>query len=76
MVKKNIFKFKPCSCGKDLLNEDYFDDTLYPMNRERTKFNAYCNPLYSGCGRTVYGQSIKEVSIRWNNNLTDEIISL
>lgn len=76
MTEKDFPTFNCCSnCQRVLLNPEYFDDTLYPVNRERTKFNAYCNPIFGGCGRVVYGKSIKNVAVRWNNNETDEFIT-
>lgn len=49
-------------------------DVLYPLNREKTKWNIYCNISLFGCGRVVYGKSEEHVIERWNNNETDEFI--
>lgn len=46
-------------------------DVLYPLNREKTLYNIYCNPTLNGCGRTVYGNSESHVVARWDNGECD-----
>ena len=72
MIKNDIFK--PCGCGMNLLHgEDPYAtiDTIYPVNRERTIINAYCNVSMGGCGRIVYARNIDMLRERWNNDVTD-----
>lgn len=61
-----------CSCGKHLLEGDDLIDTVYPCNREKTVYNAYCNVSMGGCGRVVYADSIALLMARWNAGATDE----
>lgn len=66
--------WKVCSnCGKHLLREDNLIDTVYPCNREKTKFNAYCNSTMGGCGRIVYEENLEKLQDRWNQGITDEM---
>jgi len=68
-------KLKLCVCGKD--NDTELDriDSVYPLNRERTKWNVCCQVHNLGCGRTVYGRSDKQAISRWNSGFTDEHIT-
>lgn len=68
-------KFNVCSCGKHLLQGDTLIDTVYPVNREHTEYNAYCNVNSGGCGRTVYAPNLNELAERWNNGETDEVLT-
>lgn len=65
-------KWNKCSCGSDLLSTKSHEDLVYPCDKEKTVFNAYCNTSMSGCGRLVYAKNIEDLLIRWNNNITDE----
>jgi|TARA_Y100001960_G_scaffold22810_1_gene20041 hypothetical protein len=71
-MKSTDFSWNQCSCGSKLLKEYDHIDLVYPVNREKTKYNAYCNSSLGGCGRTVYGKDIEEVNKRWNEGITDE----
>lgn len=50
-------------------------DVRYPLNSEYTKWNIYCNIHIGGCGRTVYGESLEHVTVRWEDGNTDENFS-
>jgi hypothetical protein len=64
----------PCkNCGKDWNQGWELIDTLYPCNRELTKWNIVCQIHNGGCNRTVYGKSRQDVIDRWNNDQTDII---
>lgn len=64
-----------CShCGNDIEADDLLIDNLYPLNREKTRWNICCAYHNGGCGRHVYGQSEEEVINRWNNKETDEFL--
>lgn len=64
----------PCVCGHDVSNEDELIDSLYPANRERTKWQFGCMVHNMGCGRHVYGDSKEEVVSKWNCGVVDEYI--
>lgn len=61
--KNNILKICP-KCGFDVCID--LDDTLYPLNRERTIWNVVCNEVYGGCGFEFLGVSKIDVVERWN----------
>ena len=63
-----------CTCGKDLTKDDLLIDSLYPVNREKTKWNFSCTSHNGGCGRVVYANSELKVVERWNSGVTDETI--
>lgn len=61
---------EPCSvCGK---THTELIDVIYPLNREQTKWNVYCNNTLGGCGRIVYGTTEQEAIARWNIGIIDE----
>lgn len=66
-------KIEKCTCGKDVSDESTLLDTLYPLNRERTKWNMICQVHNFGCGRTVFAPTKEKALERWNKGLTDEI---
>lgn len=68
----NNENWSKCTCGKHLLKGDDLIDTVYPCNRERTVYNAYCNTSMGGCGRIVYGSNLEILEKRWNLGITDE----
>ena len=58
-----------CSiCGK--VHTDTLD-VFYPLNRELTLWNIYCNLLDGGCGRIVEGVSKGAVLDKWERGVTD-----
>lgn len=61
-----------CVCGSELLMGNDTIDLIYPCNREKTLFNAYCNSSIGGCGRLVYDESLDKLKEKWNNGITDE----
>ena len=63
-----------CICGVDISEKDLLIDSLYPANRERTKWQLGCAVHNCGCGRHVYADSKEEVIERWNHGITDEYI--
>lgn len=67
-------KIEKCICGKDHSHEDDLIDALYPINRERNKWNFSCTSHNGGCGRVVYADSKEAVIERWNSGATDEAI--
>jgi hypothetical protein len=74
MTQKNTNdeSWNECSCGQHLLQGDHLIDTVYPCNREKTVFNAYCDVSIGGCGRTVYADNISTLLKRWNMGAIDE----
>ena len=66
------FEVNDCQCGYNPVT-DYLDN-LYYCNREKTEFNICCKFHNGGCGRTVYGKTIKEAVERWNKGINDETI--
>ena len=67
-------KIEKCICGKDHSHEHDLIDALYPMNRERTKWNFSCTYHNGGCGRTVYADTKEGVVKSWNNGENHETI--
>ncbi|ASV44334.1 hypothetical protein PBI_SCTP2_319 [Salicola phage SCTP-2] len=68
----DVIPIKPCiNCGK---HDFEMIDTLYPENRERTRWVCGCMAHNCGCGRQVYGQSKEEAIQRWNSGAIDEIM--
>ena len=63
---------KDCPCGVKISEEYILIDSLYPLNRERTKWQLGCAVHNCGCGRYVYGSSVEEVVEKWNNGEIDE----
>lgn len=62
------------SCGLCPSSDDDILERLYPINRERTKWNFHCSTHYGGCGRTVYADTRDAVVKRWKSGVTDEVI--
>ena len=73
-LKEGEEYIKLCICGQDVSNEDILIDSLYPANRERTKWLFGCMVHNGGCGRQVYADTKEEVVTRWNNGETDEYL--
>lgn len=71
-----IEQFNTCKeCGFDVSSDESIRiDCIYPMNREKSKWNCYCNPQMGGCGRVVYADSIHDLEKKWNDGETSEII--
>lgn len=70
MVKKlNKVELQSCPfCGHDM-NQQYIDspeDTIYPMNRERTIWNIVCQDYAGGCDAVVIGDSKEDCIEKWN----------
>lgn len=70
MYKKHVFS--TCICGQKTITEETIIDCVYPTNREKTQYNAYCNPDYNGCGRIVYANDMNRLEKRWNDGHSDE----
>lgn len=45
---------------------DDLSDVVYPTNRTRSRWIAYCNPTLGGCDREVYGETEQGVIGIWN----------
>lgn len=60
-----------CICGNDISGDQRID-SVYPCNRERTKWNVCCKVHNGGCGRTVYAETVKGAIRNWNNGLAHE----
>lgn len=73
MTQKSDIEIADCTCGVVISEEHTLIDSLYPMNRERTRWQLGCAVHNFGCGRYVYGSSDEEVIEKWNNGVTDEI---
>ena len=55
-------------CGNDM-NQQYMDspeETIYPMNRDRTYWNIICQEYSGGCGAIVIADSKEECIEKWN----------
>lgn len=65
---------KKCVCGFDPRPAHTLIDSLYPINREHTKWNFHCGTHNGGCGRTVYADTRDAVVERWDSGVTDEVI--
>ncbi|MCY9870400.1 hypothetical protein [Vibrio barjaei] len=68
--------FQRCvACDFNVFDEEHVRiDCIYPLNRERTEWNCYCNPSLGGCGRVVYGRTQSEIAKFWNDGDTSEVI--
>lgn len=73
MIKKTL-NFNVCiNCGFDInKSEDISIDCIYPLDRNKENWNAYCNVSMGGCGRILYAKSLEELEINWNNGITSE----
>lgn len=47
-------------------SENNLDDSIHPVNRERTLWNAGCVDNEGGCNAYVLGGSREEAIQRWN----------
>lgn len=76
LKSSKIDQFKVCAkCGFDVrANESTRIDCIYPIKRDKSEWNCYCNPQMSGCGRVTYATSICDLAKKWNDGETSEII--
>jgi hypothetical protein len=74
ILDRHDLKIKLCNCGKDIDTELDRIDSVYPVNRERTKWNICCQTHNMGCGRVVYGDTLLQAQRRWNEDEADEYV--
>ncbi|ELP5902615.1 hypothetical protein QTV49_004655 [Vibrio vulnificus] len=68
----NDYLWERCICGGTQILKDGGIDSIYPLTREKTLYNALCKHDDNGCGRVVYGASLKHLNSRWNEGVEDE----
>ncbi|MEZ9708586.1 hypothetical protein AB4254_07900 [Vibrio breoganii] len=58
-----------CSCGFEI--ESDLLDAVYPLDREKTVYQAICDSRVGGCGRVVYSYDLGMLNKRWNIGVED-----
>jgi|LauGreDrversion4_2_1035121.scaffolds.fasta_scaffold361812_4 hypothetical protein len=60
-------KLKPCPfCGNDLNQQDFWHETVYPYNRQKTIWSVNCAEEVGGCSAQMFADSVEEVVKKWN----------